>query len=170
MAQAVKWSEDLRVSVKTRTWTGRPNFRGVGVPTNDRVTTLLNLCAVQRLRDEQRQLSCIAGPKPPPSSFNDFFVDYSQNPCRKKYSKQGSGTIHCLCSSTCLYSYGSDRALFPVEYLRLQGWGFDTQVPSQSAGKVQQLAGQGMALPCLALIIWSAYLVKGLPMEGESMQ
>ena len=49
---------------------------------------------------------------------------------------------------------------------RPSGW-TDVHVPeSVKDDQLRCLAGEGMALPCLASIIWSLYLTKGFPKKS----
>ena len=164
--QAVRWAEELRTNVDSTAWTGRHDFKGHGVPNHPRVRTLLNLTCHQKLQEARLHASGLQQ-QPLPHVFKEAFLDWSQNPCRRAFSDR-CGMLRCLCSSTTLYSYQEDRALFPIEYLRLQGWGFETKIPESCHGKVREMAGQGIALPCLGTVVWALYLVKGLPSSEES--
>ena len=107
----------------------------------------------------------------PPSAkqtaLQDVYVDVSQNPKFGPMASVASGAadiLGCLCTSTCLYSYGRDRALLPIEHMYLQGHRRGFSIPDRMpSNRLRQLAGEGMSLPCLATVIWSMYLVKGLP-------
>lgn len=165
-AQAVRWGEDIGVDVtKHRVWTSRPDFVGRGVPKIERVQTMLDLVCLQKWseRPNRGKLHEVVWP----DLMCDVFVDWSQNPARRAYSGK-NGEIRCLCTSSQIYSFEADRALFPIEYMRLQGWGFDIEIPQECTGKMRELAGQGMALPCLAVLVWSVYLLKGLPATASA--
>ena len=146
-------------------WTRQPSFRGIGLPKNDRVKALLNLTTSQKLH-ETPNVAKDPLPQRLQTVMQDVILDFSQNPARRKYS-DATGQCMCLCSSSRLYHFGMDRCLFPIEYLRLQGWGMDVEFPQGSESQLRVMAGQGMALPCLATVIWAAYMLHGLPGGGE---
>ena len=148
-------------------WTSRPEFQGHGLPKGERVQCLLNLVALQKWYEQPNhaKLSEVDWPK----LMRNVYVDWSQNPVRKAYSGK-HGELNCLCTSSNIYSFQEDRAFFPVEYLRLQGWGFDVNIPDESLPKIREMSGQGMALPCLAGIIWAVYLLRALPTAAEAAE
>ena len=163
-AQATEWSEKLGVPVSVDMWTGRDKFEGVGLPKTARVQTLLNLTAVEKMQQARAQSAAQGQQCSIDDVLEDCFIDVSQNPSRKKFSTR---VVPCLCTSTRLYSFARDRCLFPLEYLRLQGWGLDVQTSACSPQKVKEMAGLGMSLPCLGAIIWAVFLCKGLPNSSE---
>ena len=97
--------------------------------------------------------------------MKDVMLDYSQNPFRRAFTNS-CGRNYTLTTSTTLYHFGRDRILLPPEYMRMQGWDSTMVVPGDmTATELRVLAGEGMALPCLASVLYGIYLVKGLP-EG----
>ena len=96
------------------------------------------------------------------SVLQDAFVDVSQNPARKPWTNR-HGMNRALCSTTTLYSFGQDRLLFPQEYWLLQGWPKDVSFGEMSGSKLKDMASAGMALPSLASLVWSLYLLKEFP-------
>ncbi|CAE7686341.1 unnamed protein product [Symbiodinium sp. CCMP2592] len=165
-AQAVRWSEAIGVDVaKHRVWTSRRDFVGRGVPQNERVQTMLDLVCLQKWSEHPNRgyLRDVVWP----DLMCNVFLDWSQNPARRAYSGK-NGEMRCLTTSSQLYSFEADRALFPIEYMRLQGWGFDIAIPEQCAGKMRELSGQGMSLPCLGAVIWAVYLLKGAQEQEAS--
>jgi hypothetical protein len=63
-----------------------------------------------------------------------------------------------------IYAFSRDSLLVPLEHMLLQGHKRTISIPDQMSGKqVKELAGEGMSLPWLALIIWCLVLVNRLP-------
>ena len=155
-AQAVSWSEKLHVPLQTNIWTGRAGFKGSGLPSTQRVSTIVNLVAAEKKKEARASMTSL------PAVLKETLLDFSQNPCRRAFSGKND-TAHCLCTSSQVYSYHVDRCVFGVEYMRLQGWGFEINIPPECESKLRELAGEGIALPCLGTIVWALYLVKGLP-------
>ena len=102
------------------------------------------------------------------NALSDVYVDFSQNPVMEAYTRPSTGLTGALATSTTLYSYGQDKVFLPPEYMYCQGWK-DIVIPDDMSGdELRHLAGEGMALPCLATMLWSVYLVKGFPYDPES--
>ncbi len=92
-------------------------------------------------------------------ALNNTLVDISQNHGRRPLSN-AMGVAHTLTTSSKLYSYDQRRLLTGVEHLFLQGYPYDVEVPSNLTDTdLRTLAGEGIALPCLGLIILCLWLV-----------
>ena len=92
----------------------------------------------------------------------NLFTDVSQNPERKKYTTKmddddiDSGVVPCQTTSTILYSHKYDRVCHPLEMMRFQGHSVDLKLPAPAEmrqSQLQELAGSGMTLPCLATVV-----------------
>ncbi|CAE7321342.1 unnamed protein product [Symbiodinium sp. CCMP2592] len=141
-------------------WT--PHMQGVGLPKSQRVLEVLDLFAWQALL--QRTTASVAlrmSFADKKTMLQDAYVDVSQNPKFCSVNSPGK-PVGCLTTSTILYSYGRDRVLIPQEYMLLQGHRRGYKLPA-SGNQVRQLAGEGICLPVLGVVIWAMYLVKGLP-------
>ena len=133
--------------------------RASGFQPTQRVETILDLVAVQHLGLQNTDMP-FAGKK---RLLRDVFCDISQNPKFKAYSSD-SGKAPCLATSTTLYSFGEDRLILPIELLYFQGHSRGIKIPdAMRSSQVRDLAGEGMAVPCLGTVIWALYLTKGLP-------
>ena len=85
----------------------------------------------------------------------DLFSDPSQNPVRKPYTCPSSMVSRCLTTTSTVYSHGRDRVCLPVEHMLWQGHRLETKFPSSMRqSSIRELAGQGIALPCLATIVY----------------
>ena len=138
---------------------------GTGVPQTERVASILDTFALLKLREFGYNLHSLG--KLAFSTKKDIlehvYVDVSQNPQYRAFTSQ-KGVTPCLATSTRLYSFGRDRMLLPFEQLMLQGHRRSFQIPeSMRSSQIRELAGEGMALPCLGTVLWSIYLLKGLP-------
>jgi hypothetical protein len=90
-------------------------------------------------------------------------LDISQSHERKTMTNQ-AGQAPCLTTSSTLYHFGRPGMVLPFEHLLFQGHRRTVVIPScMSQGDIRDLAGEGIALPCLGLILWSLYLTKGFP-------
>ena len=90
-------------------------------------------------------------------------VDLSQNPDRRCFTSRMQ-VNHALTTSTRAVHLGEWRVIVPRELLYLQGHPRTTQIPLEMKQRsVQTLAGEGIALPCLGVCIWSQFLLKGFP-------
>lgn len=91
----------------------------------------------------------------------DVLIDLSQNPCRKAFSNHGNAK--CLTTSTTLYSFARDRIITGFEKMLLQGHSQGLRVPASMADReLGELAGQGISLPSLGLVVVSLLCSTGL--------
>ena len=157
--QSAKWRGDLDMSPGYKPWTGRESFVGYGLSGTKRALDLLDcgwVHAYKRAKFRHTQ-DAIAS-----KLDQELFIDVSQNHVRKPLSN-ASGELRTLLTSTRLYHYGSDRLLLPVEHLALQGYSPEIVVPQElSAKDVRDMAGEAIALPCLATVMWCLHMVKDL--------
>ena len=90
-------------------------------------------------------------------------VDVSQNPARRAFTPK-SGVNHTLCTSSRLVHLGLMRTLLPVEAMLMQGHNIDNlKFPGIGQGglsnhQIRCLAGEGMYLPSLGMLIWALFL------------
>ena len=132
---------------------------GLGLHLTKRVEAILDTVAAQHLGLQNLDLPF--GRKK--NMLRDVFCDISQNPKFKAFSNS-SGVAPCLATSSTLYSFGGDRMVLPVESLYFQGHSRGIKIPTaMKSSDIKQLAGEGMALPCIGSVIWALYLTKGLP-------
>ena len=93
----------------------------------------------------------------------DLYCDASQDVSRKAWGflSQGLGTNT---TSAEIYIYSRQGFMAPVEKLFILGFRRDVRVSSLLDSHVKDLAGECMALPCVAQVLLSACLT--LPFEG----
>lgn len=94
--------------------------------------------------------------------------DVSQN---LGWTREGPG-VAGVCTSALLFDFESGRAVAPAEILGMMGWHTPAPTASHpstgevSSAQLQDLAGEGQALPCLASAIWSGLLAIGSGLPG----
>ena len=92
-----------------------------------------------------------------------YFVDLSQALERKTFSCQ-SKALPTMTTSTLLYSYDQDAAVVGRDMLNMQGQPKAVVVPGDIKDHVlRDLAGEGMAVPCVGLIVWCLFLTRQFP-------
>lgn len=86
--------------------------------------------------------------------LKQVFVDISQNPCRRPYTNT-KGITGTMTTSSAYFSFGRDNMVTPFEQLLWHGHSRALKVPdSVRAGQLKALAGEGMSLPCVGLVLW----------------
>lgn len=99
------------------------------------------------------------------AALKGMFLDVSQSLHRKAYTQ--GGVNRCLTTSSLLYSYEHDRIVTPLEMLYFQGYPRTLKIPmSLSPSELKDLAGEGMTLPCLAMVMWSIWTTVDLYPNG----
>ena len=79
------------------------------------------------------------------------YVDLSQNPARRKFSR--AGMCPTMTTSTRLFSFHRNGLLLPLEMMLLQGHRRTLTIPrGLSPEGLKTLAGEGMCVPCLGTI------------------
>lgn len=134
-------------------WTQCREFQCFGFALTPRIKGILDAVACEILGkenlnkswDEKRNL------------LKHTYVDLSQNPCRKSFSQ--GGIAPSLRTSTQMYSFFRDGLVFPIELMYMQGHRRLLRVPGDmSSLDLKSLAGEGMSLPELGVIVWGLYL------------
>ena len=155
--QIGEWKSKINMPDSVKPWS--EEMVGTGISKTARVKALLDVIAFEKLGVAQLELSFQEKKR----ALQNVYCDLSQNPRFRSYTN-GEGITGCLCTSTVLYSYGRDGAVLPLELLRFQGHRRDIVIPEDMSGnQVRDLAGEGMALPCLGTVLWAVYLTKGFP-------
>ena len=164
--QIQDWRDNLRqkyqIPVQARPWTQCPEFQCTGFAQNPRVLSILDAVACEVLGkqnlskswNEKRQL------------LKHVYVDLSQNPCRRSFTQ--GGLAPSLRTSTLMYSFFRDGEILPIELMYMQGHRRLFQVGDLPAQDLRALAGEGMSLPELGSVLWSAYLLLCLDPSGSS--
>ena len=139
-------------------WTGRPEFKGRGLPKLARVLDVLDCLAIHVLSQKQK-----ASTDDLQDLMRGMYVDVSQGLLRHAHTSS-QGVNHALTTSAIVFSYDRDSVLTGRELLQLHGQPSSLSLPSElTESQISHLAGEGMALPCLAGIMWCLYLCKQFP-------
>ena len=155
MVQAAKKREALGLPKSIRPWSS--DMRATGLSCTERVATILDLAAATHLKPQEWELPTAAKQ----AMLRHVYCDVSQNPARLGVTNQ-EGVSHALTTGVQLYSFARDGVVLPLELLMIQGHRRDFSVPEHvSSQQVRALAGEGICLPCLGIILWSIHLAKG---------
>ena len=156
---SLKWRSSLDVPPEFEPWTPGCHARTKNM--GKRARDLLDCSAMQIWK--RSRIGLHSPSEPHNVALKDVLVDFSQSHSRRPYSNT-EGTAHCLTTSSQLYSFRLDRCLLAVEHLLLQGYPVNTVVPEGfNDRELRALAGEGIALPCLATLVWAVFLYKGFP-------
>ena len=146
-------------------WTSLPGRQYQGISRSPRVMAILDTVAIHVLGGAAAAARALAMPTRVQfieAAMRNTIVDISQNPIRRAFSNS-SGEAKCLTTSSTLYSYRRDSLMLPLEKLFVQGHGRDTQIPdSMTCNALEELAGMGISLPCLATLLIGVALSTGL--------
>lgn len=163
--QSAEWRANMNVGADVKPWTSHKEFQGSGLKHTDRCWELMDLVALETLissgfrKPIDKALQDQSWVK---KQLGNVLVDLSQNPVRRCFTKNGK--TPCLTTSSHIYTFGRDSLLVPLEHMILQGHKRTIEIPPKMSGKqLKELAGEGMSLPCLALIVWCLVLVNRLP-------
>lgn len=168
--ESLNYRNRAQVSPSYSPWTGQPQFQARGMRVTARVKDLLDCITIAVLRATDSPAAMMK------QQLEHVFADVSQGLCRAAYTQNGLNK--CLTTSSSLYSFGADRMVTALECLKFQGYPvsssgrFSLHVPSSLGHtSLKEFSGEGMALPCLACVIFSLYVHVIRPMSAhESAQ
>ncbi len=154
-----KCRDDLKLPLQWHPWNDRgAQFRGL--PSSPRMRELCNVAFGAQLKAQPDQSAAL-------SADPNLYVDASQCVLRKLWGED----LHCLTSSSVLYSFGSDKVLDSYELLALCGCPAEQgMLAALSYQEVIALVGQSMSLFSLAPVMLSVYLQPDGPwMSGSPL-
>lgn len=165
--QIETWKEELGAVgplASLRPWTGTSQRKFTGISTTDRVLNILDCVAIEKLGGAKLAAEALKSPSAQQilmAAVEDVFVDVSQNPCRRAFTSS-EGLSKCLHTATSLYSFQRDGVILPFELMQFQGHGLDIEIPTSMRQKeLKDLAGQGICLPCLGLVVTALLITVG---------
>ena len=121
---------------------------------------LLNLVAAEKALEAEAIPRTKASMK---AAMSHTILDLSQNPGRRPFSNK-DGEHRVLTTSTVQVHMGKCRVITPREMMYQQGHSRRLIVPEcMGQQSLRRLAGEGMALPCLATCLWAQSLLKSYP-------
>ena len=95
--------------------------------------------------------------------LKDQYVDVSQSLQRRTFTS-AEDMNRTQTTSSVLYSFNTDSVLVGKEMLQLQGQSSKFQIPEHAKDHVlRELAGEGMSVPCVGLVLWSLFLSTQFP-------
>eukprot|EP00971_Amphidinium_carterae_P342084 6481258-Amphidinium_carterae.1 len=110
-----------------------------GLPSTARVVDALNLTA-SLFKNENKD-----------AGQEQVLIDFTQDMSRKPFQ---AGAFRTITRTTEFYSFSRDRVVLPAEHLCVLGW-CNVKLEELSPGEVKDLAGDGMALPVIGLVVLS---------------
>lgn len=159
----------LDITSQFKPWTGlkRPTpFKQDGIRMSERVKDILDCATAAKLNElptNTKRTSQVIE-----DTMQNIFCDYSQSHLRRNWTNR-SGTTHVFTTATELYSFAEDRTVLPIEMLRAHGYGPHVKIPQDiTPSQLKDIVGRGIALPCLASVIWGLYVVNGCRTESKS--
>ena len=159
-AQSSKWRGQLDVPPEFAPWTKTFSKKNCG-KMQKRALDLIDCTAMQVWKRAKVPLGAASDSRR--DALKDTLLDMSQSHERRPFSN-GEDIARCLTTGSWLYSYRLDRVLLPLEHLLLQGYPVSTRIPEKMNDKdVRDLAGEAIALPCLAVVVWALYIHKSFP-------
>ena len=157
VSQSIRWKNKLGLPGDFNPFTPSKLFKGRGLNgTTKRTLDLIDCCVMDHCK---RAKTTVAQCVP---TMSEVLLDFSQCHDRKPFSNDG--VARTLTTSTHLYYFGQDRVCIGLEHLLLQGYDKNVCLPeTMSESDLRRMAGEGIALPCLALLVWALFVTKGLP-------
>eukprot|EP00439_Symbiodinium_sp_Y106_P004704 s9218_g1.t1 len=148
-----------------RPWTSLPDRQYMALQCTPRIMAIIDCVTMQVLggaEASQRILQREDRIEVVERVMADVLVDVSQNPIRRAYSKR-AGLARCMHTASQLFSFRRGGLVLPVEKMFLLGRARDLRIPSSMTVRdLSNLAGMGICLPCLGLIVLSMATTCGL--------
>ena len=130
---------------------------GLGLLPSKRVLDLLDCNVMQAAK---RAKKTVRATQP---LLQETLLDVSQSHARGGMPSVGNPN-RCLTTSSRLWSFAQSRVLSGTEHLLLQGHTMPLQVPhGVSQTDLRRWSGEGIALPCLATVLWALKLTANFP-------
>lgn len=139
-------------------WTESPSFKGYGLAKTPRVLSILDGVAIEKSQGKRVTRRVLK------NNLKNTYVDVSQSLPRKAFTNS-KGVNRTQTTSTRLYSYENDALVIGKEMLGLHGQPISTMTfPNEIKDNVlHELAGEGMAVPCVGLVMWALFLTAQFP-------
>ena len=158
VVDSVKWRSALQMPKGYHPYSTKidqqPRAAGFSGQPSKRVLDLLDCAAVELCK--RRKIS-VTQAKP---ALKDVLIDVSQSHIRRPFSDDRN-IARCLTTSSRLFNFGQARMVSALEHLLLQGYDRSVEVPRNvGPSDLRSMAGEGIALPCLATIMWAVLLTQ----------
>lgn len=149
---------------KLNPWT-RFQKKFLGISMTPRIEAILDLVTIETLGGAAATCKILKTKNAKEvieEKMSNIFCDISQNPVRRAFSNS-AGVGKCLHTASILYSFQKDRVVLPFEKLIFMGHRLDLIIPpALTERECNDLAGQGISLPSLGLVILSLWCTTGL--------
>ena len=147
----------MRIPADFSPYTTKAREQQVPLPRTKRELDLLDCVVVQVMANKKRKCT----PRTTLGEISDVLqttlADLSQSHARQPFNS--TDVARTLTTSSRLWSFAQHRFLRAEEHFSLQGFSRALSVPdSLKESEVRSLAGEGIALPPLAMVLWSVYL------------
>lgn len=154
-SKSASFREDLGIPNDAKPWTSRPQFVGQGISKTERSLDVIDCVAAKAI------LSKVNVGKSVKDIVENLFVDYTQSVERDCHTSITSGKNPCFTTKTELYSFSRDSIVLAVEMLHMHGYPKGTVIPRNvTPSRLKFMIGNGMSLPCVAVMIWSLHVTK----------
>ena len=126
---------------------------GLACRPSKRTLDLLDCAVLQVCKKARQNMSSADG------LLKNHLLDISQNHDRKPLSVPPAART--LTTSSRLFYFDEKRVLSSEDHMRLQGYEGELVSPKGvTPNDVRKFAGEGIALPCLAAVVWALNLTK----------
>ena len=152
--QRIDWMREMKIPETVASpWCGQSTLSREAT---ERVQSLVDCVVWAKLGLRSRSMSWSEKTE----ALKHSYVDTSQNHCRRPYTNT-QGVTGTLTTSSHIYSFGRDSFILPKELLLWHGHSRAINIPDHvKASQLKALAGEGMSLPCIGSVLWSALLVR----------
>ena len=151
------WRKRLRIPEDFAPYTTKAREQQVPLPRSKRELDLLDCVVVQAMANKKRKCTPRTTLDEISAALQTTFADLSQSHARQPFNS--TDVARTLTTSSRLWCFAQHRFLRVEEHLSLQGYSRALSVPEGlKESEVRALAGEGIALPPLAMILWSVYL------------
>ena len=112
---------------------------------------------MQELRSKKARISRTLRAAEVAEHLGHVVADLSQSHSRRPYNR--GPVLRTLTTSSDLWAFAQQRFLSAREHLLLQGYSPAVTIPEEvSERDLKQIAGECIALPPLAVVLWSVFL------------
>lgn len=155
LVASARWRAELGVTPQYAPYSPRVDWTKSGLQCKPPKRTLdLIDCSVIEVCKKARKSMSSAD-----RLLKNHLLDISQNHDRKPMSVPPAA--RALTTSSRLFFFDEKRILSAEEHLRLQGYeGEFESTAGVTSSDVRKFAGEGIALPCLAVVVWALNLTK----------
>ena len=156
--QSASWRSSLNIPNDFCPWTPTCSSATRRMP--KRVLDLIDCTAVQVWKRAKVKDGAPVRGAARTAALKDVLLDVSQNQVRRPFSNEQQ-VARCLTSGSKVYSFQLDRCLLGVENFLLQGYPAITVIPDGcSDSDARSMAGEAIALPSLATLVWAVFVAK----------